>query len=276
MTKDELLAELVDEPWLLAEIADDDTDPDDIRIRFAVQQRRAVRQLRAHAQRIEMRHVRRGLLTTAFDPERESESSGLATRSGTSAPTGPNLVPVEADGKFLRAIAVPWNEDIFMISPGRRGGVVAHRERFTPDSIVGIGALFALPVLLGHDQNRSVGRVLSSKSTSRGLAVECELLESDMELEGIRRRAGGGILSHMSIAFVPNHDLDEWHRPDKETGLPLVIRKGVSVRELSAVTWPAYDGAKILGIHQKTAVAEQRRKSSDAEIAATKKLLASR
>jgi phage head maturation protease len=99
--------------------------------------------------------------------------------------------------------------------------------------------------------------------------VEAELLGSNEELESIRRRAGGGILAALSVGFVPNRSADVWHKPDARSGLPHVVRRGVEIREVSLVLWPAYDRARVTGIYARTAAASARHASSRAAIAAT-------
>jgi HK97 family phage prohead protease len=181
---------------------------------------------------------------------------------------GLHEVQIEEDGRILRAIALPYNEEAYVIGPGRRGERVAHRERFDPESIADIGSMYGRPILLSHDESRPVGRILSTRSTAAGLEVEGELLGADVELESIRKRAAGGILSHMSVGFLPNRGLDIWEKPDA-SGLPLVRRRGAVIREVSIVLWPAYDNARITGIHARTAAAVARHEASERAIAET-------
>jgi len=183
-------------------------------------------------------------------------------------------VEVEEGGRFIRAIALPYNQEAFVIGPPRRGGErVAHRERFDQESVMEVGAMFGKPILMSHDQTRPTGRILLTKSTAEGLMIEGELLGSDDELESIRRRASGGVLSSVSVGFLPSPRDDEWSGPDK-SGLPLVLRRRVILREISLVLWPAFDGARILKISQRTAAAMARKESSDKEIAAAMAVVA--
>lgn len=178
-------------------------------------------------------------------------------------------VEVEEGGRFIRAVAVPYGVEAFVIGPPRRGGEkVAHREAFDRESIRDIGAMFGRPILLSHDQARPTGRILLTRSTERGLEVEGELLGSDDELESIRRRAAGGVLSSVSVGFLPSPREDQWTGPDA-SGLPLVLRRGVVVKEISLVLWPAFDDARILSISKRTSGAEARKESSDRAIAET-------
>jgi HK97 family phage prohead protease len=182
-------------------------------------------------------------------------------------------VHIDERGRFLHAVALPYNEIVFMISPGKRGERIAHREMFDEQSLQDIGALYGTPILLNHDEGRPIGRILSSRSTERGLEIEGELLGSTEELDSVRSKAGGGVLARMSIGFIPNQKADEWQKPDTATGLPLCIRRQARIKEASLVVWPAYDGAKVLGIHERTRAAVTRKAESDAAIAAVLPLL---
>jgi HK97 family phage prohead protease len=186
---------------------------------------------------------------------------------------GLNEVVIEDDGKIIRGVALPYGEVAYVIGPGRRGEVMAHGELFDQESIAHIGAMYGRPILLSHDESRPIGRILSTRSTERGLEVEGELLGAAVELESIRARAAGGILSHFSIGFIPDRRKDVWEKPDR-SGLPLVRRRGATIRELSVVLWPAYDSAKVVGIYARTAAAVARKASSDAMIAEMKALSA--
>jgi HK97 family phage prohead protease len=185
---------------------------------------------------------------------------------------GLNEVVIEPDGRIIRGVALPYGEVAYVIGPGRRGEVMAHGEKFDQESIAHVGSMFGRPILLSHDESRPIGRVLSTRSTAAGLEVEGELLGAAVELESIRARAAGGILSHFSIGFIPNRKLDVWEKPDR-SGLPLVRRRGAVVREISLVLWPAYDSARVQGIHARTAAAVARHEASEAAIAAAQATL---
>jgi HK97 family phage prohead protease len=179
---------------------------------------------------------------------------------------GIHEVEIEPDGRIIRALALPYHEVAYVIGPGRRGEQIAHRERFDEQSFAEVGAMYGKPILMGHDQTRPVGRILSTRSTERGLEIEGELRGAAVEIESIRDRAAGGILSYVSVGFVPDRRKDEWKEPDR-SGLPLVLRRGATIREISLVLWPAFSGAKVVGIYARTAAAVARKASSDATIA---------
>lgn len=73
MIPDEALEELLEEPWLAFWLEDGDEDLFGARTRFAVAQRVAVRELRAHNETIEVRMALRGMLTTCYIAEYEQE-----------------------------------------------------------------------------------------------------------------------------------------------------------------------------------------------------------
>jgi hypothetical protein len=74
ISDEEIRAALEEEPWLIFYLEDDDVTLDDARVRLTLAQAAAVRELRAHDETIEVRYVRRGLLTTAYVSDREALS----------------------------------------------------------------------------------------------------------------------------------------------------------------------------------------------------------
>ena len=175
---------------------------------------------------------------------------------------GEHRVQIEEGGRILRGLALPYGEVTFVLGPGRRGEKVAHGEVFDHESLVDVGAMYGRPLLLSHDESRPIGRILSTRSTEKGLEIEAELLGSDEELASIRAKAQGGVLSSMSVGFRPNRKLDKWQPPDA-SGLPWVLRRGAEVREISVCLWPAFDSAKVLSIMQRTAASLARKEASD-------------
>jgi phage head maturation protease len=286
MTRQEVRAVLDREPWLrwLIDPADD-VDEDDLEVARSIFEVGQLAAMRDSAHPLAVRHSRGDLLTTSYAPHEGGEVSAgrLAERSRASAADvdaalaamqdgGPHTVHVEADGKYLRGVAVPWGQKVALVSPVPKAGRIAHIETFDNQSVDGVGGLFGTPFLLSHDSTRPTGRILASRSTDRGLEIEVELLGSAQELESLRARAAGGVLAHMSVGFIPNHAADLWAKPTaRSEGLPTVTRRGARIREVSLVLWPAFSLARVLGIHARSAAAEARKASSDAEIAATAK-----
>jgi phage head maturation protease len=114
---------------------------------------------------------------------------------------------------------------------------------------------------MSHDPSRPIGRILSSSETDQGVLIEAELLQGEGELESLRRRAGGGVTSRLSIAFHPDRRADRWSKSDGS--VPLVSRRNVTIKETSAVLWPAYPGARVTGIYARTAAAVARHAESE-------------
>lgn len=184
-------------------------------------------------------------------------------------------IRVEPNGRILRGIALPYDEVVIMSSPRPRHGQVVHLEVFDKDSILDVGALFARPLLINHRDDRPIGRVRSSRSTERGLEIEAELVGSDDEIQGLTRRIAAGIQARMSIGFHPSHEDDIWAAPARSgPALPLVTRRGVKIREVSIVVWPAYAGAVIEGIYERTARGETRHVESVVAIALARHTMA--
>jgi len=181
-------------------------------------------------------------------------------------------VTVEPGRSVLRGVAVPYGEQTLVSGPTPRGRMV-HLEVFDAQSIRDTGALYGRPLLIGHDQNRPIGRIRTSRSTGRGLEVEADLIGGDDEVEGLRRRLGAGVQKALSIGFFPSQSDDVWQR-DGTTGPPVVTRRGVTIREVSIVVWPAYDGAIVTGVHAKTREGERRHAESVVAIATAKTAMA--
>ena len=180
-------------------------------------------------------------------------------------------ITIEPGGLVLRGCAVPWNEETVVVSPSPRGGRIVHRELFDDRSIVGVGGLFGKPILIGHDDTRPVGRIRLSRSTGRGLEIEADLVGGDEEIEGIRRRLAAGLQAGLSIGFFPDRGVRRMAAAGDAWRLPLVVRRGVEIREASLVVWPAYAGSLVSGVHVRTVDGERRHVESVEAIAAAQK-----
>jgi hypothetical protein len=69
MTSQEILREVREEPWLAFYLEDADEDLEDARVRFAVAQRIAVRELVHEGTPVAMRFTRNQMLTTSYAPD---------------------------------------------------------------------------------------------------------------------------------------------------------------------------------------------------------------
>jgi phage head maturation protease len=177
---------------------------------------------------------------------------------------------LRSSGLVLRGVAVPYGAATIVASPSPRGGRIVHHEMFDASSIPDVVAMYGRPLLTGHDDTRPIGCIRLSRSTERGMEIEAELVGADVELEGIRRRLAAGLAAGLSIGFLPDPDDEEW-RPAPPGGLPLVVRRGVKIREVSLVHWPAYAGAGVTGVHLRTVKGERQHAASVAVIAAAQK-----
>lgn len=171
------------------------------------------------------------------------------------------VIPVSKNGVFVRGIAVPWGRATVVSSSGPNGQIV-HLETFDRESIPAVGSLFGKPLLLAHDSGRPVGLIHLSRSTQVGLEIEAQLVGSEPELEGIRRRLAAGLQSGLSIGFFPDRKSDIWTRPENRSGMPLVLRRNVELREVSLVMWGAYPSAQVTGVHDRTSLGELRHEKS--------------
>ncbi len=172
-----------------------------------------------------------------------------------------HLVTVEEGGNILRGIAVPFNETAYFID--KDGNVVA--ERFDEQSVLALPS--QIPLLVSHDRQRApAGIVMTAGVTSFGIGIEARLVGSDEEVQGWRRKLAAGLMASLSIGFTAG-GRQQWRAPDRQGAPPMVIRRGVEIVEISLVNWPAYDGATIVSLSQRTADEDDAHTKSEQAIA---------
>jgi HK97 family phage prohead protease len=159
------------------------------------------------------------------------------------------LVPVEGSARIVRGLLIPFDR-VTVVGDRIDGHLVVMREVFDAQSVDLDDRL--IPLLLAHDDAHPIGRVDRLWQSGRGVEMEATLVGSSQELDGVRERAGHGVMSGLSIAFRSDDRRDVWTAPTYEGGLPLVRRRGVRIREASLVTFPAYDVARIDTIRNRT------------------------
>ena len=150
----------------------------------------------------------------------------LERRSVTEAPE------FRADGekKTLRGYAAVFNSDADI------GGSVV--ERIMPGAFANTLKDADVRALIDHDSGRVIGRssagTLRLVEDERGLAVEIDLPDTSdgRDLATLVER---GDIDGMSFGFRVTHD--EW---DETSNPPQRSIHEVQLREVSAVTWPAY------------------------------------
>jgi phage head maturation protease len=125
-----------------------------------------------------------------------------------------------------------------------------------------------LPLLVSHDRDKPpAGVVRSAFITVYGLGVEGELIGSDDELQGWRRRFAEGLHSGLSIGFSRDRHRDVYEKPHRPGGLPVVRPRDVTIHEFSTVQWPAYPSAGVVSLSVRTADLEDLHERSEQVIA---------
>ncbi|OLT43051.1 hypothetical protein BJF85_02820 [Saccharomonospora sp. CUA-673] len=152
-------------------------------------------------------------------------------------------VEVVDGGRFLTGVAVPFDEPALVND--RTLGVV--HEVFDEQSVPISRRPRGVPLLISHDQTRPpVGRVDASEIVvGRGLTFTAELVGTEEETEGWRRRWAAGLMFAISIGFHPSPRDDEHYRPERDGLPPVVVRRNVRIAELSIVLHPAFRSARI-------------------------------
>jgi HK97 family phage prohead protease len=144
---------------------------------------------------------------------------------------------IRSDGRTVLGIAVPWHTPTRVSDDGRR----SYMEAFAPGS-------FARTIAERGDRVKflalhatgtmPLGRATLLREDAAGLYAELRVSKTaagDEALELIR----DGALDGLSIGFTPVR-----HRRDGD----VTVRTEVGLREISAVTFPAYDGARIAAV----------------------------
>lgn len=166
-------------------------------------------------------------------------------------------VTVEENGKVVRGLAVPFNQPTYVLNSN--GDVIA--EMFDSESIAELPG--QVPLLVGHRRDLApVGVVRSSAFTRYGLGIEAELIGSDHELEGWRRKLAAGLGAGLSIGFTESKRA-RWERPQRPGEPPLKRPRGARVVEVSLVHWPAYATAGVTSLSQRSAEDQRLHEESD-------------
>jgi HK97 family phage prohead protease len=157
------------------------------------------------------------MLRRAFSPDMEIRSGG--------------------DGRTVCGIAVPYNQR----TPIREFGL-SFDEEFIRGSFARTIAERGdrVKFLEQHDSTKPLGRATELREDAAGLYAEFRVSKTqrgDEFLELFR----DGAMDSLSIGFLPVLD-------DQRNGGKHIIRKEVKLREVSAVTFPAYEGAVLSGL----------------------------
>ncbi len=159
---------------------------------------------------------------------------------------------IRSDGRTVYGLAVPFDTPQ-RVSDLMDGGVVTYDEVFRngafTDTIRERGS--RVKFLLNHDKRSlPLGPALSLREDAAGLVGEFRVSNTragDEALELIR----DGALDGLSVGFKPLTQ-----RGDERAG-KLVERLSVKLIEVSAVAFPAYDGALIAGVRSEILAPDQ-------------------
>jgi uncharacterized protein len=117
------------------------------------------------------------------------------------------------------------------------------REVIAPGAFTETLANSDVRALVDHDSGRLIGRksngTLRLEQDARGLRVEIDLPDTT-DGRDLAELVGRGDLDGMSFGFIVRHD--EW---DETSTPPTRTIHAVELREVSAVTFPAYDDTSL-------------------------------
>jgi len=126
--------------------------------------------------------------------------------------------------------------------------------------------------LFNHDANIVLGRTKSGtlklREDDKGLHYEVELNPDDPIAAGVGARVARRDITGSSFHFDLNPDDDEWYPAAKPGGLPRRILRRMGLKDVSPVTFPAYESASVHAARTDAgSIAERRRLRLRLEIA---------
>lgn len=146
---------------------------------------------------------------------------------------------VRSDGRTVAGIAVPFDEPTDITEGHRSYSEVFRRGAFAR-TIAERGPSRVKFFALHQSEKLPLGRATKLREDPGGLYVELRASKtraSDEVLELVR----DGALDGLSIGFSPVKE--RWSKAKDA-----VERTAVKLHEISAVTWPAYNGARIVAV----------------------------
>jgi Escherichia/Staphylococcus phage prohead protease len=159
------------------------------------------------------------------------------------------------EGRTIHGLAVPYEQITDIRELDDRGQVVDYREKFTYGSFARSirERGHKVRLLVGHDTRKlPVGRAVELREESNGLHAAFEVSDTSVGND-LLTLVRDGIADSFSIGFTPVRE--RW-----EGGVRIHLE--AMLREVSAVTFPAYPGAAIAGVRSQLtipkAVAERR------------------
>lgn len=128
--------------------------------------------------------------------------------------------------RTITGLAVPYGQDANI------GG--AYIERFAPGAIDSIDDV---KLFYGHNhESLPIGKLIAGRETDAGYEVTAKLTAGVQAADEALALMRDGVLNKFSVGFVPIEQVRDGNT---------ITRTKVSLRELSLVNWPAYDGANI-------------------------------
>jgi HK97 family phage prohead protease len=149
------------------------------------------------------------------------------------------------EGRTIHGLAVPYESITTISERDDRGQIVEFREKFTygsfARSIKERGHKVML--LVGHDHRKlPVGRAVQLEEQRDGLHAAFEVSDTTLGND-LLTLVRDGIADSFSIGFTAIRE--RWEGD-------LRIHHEAGLREVSAVTWPAYPGAAIAGVRSQS------------------------
>jgi len=146
----------------------------------------------------------------------------------------------DGDGRTIQGIVVPYGQNARVSDGGP-----AYQERFQRGAFSKYLSekpvdRFALRLLSQHDAHKPLGRAVDMVETEAGLMGSFRVSDTAYgrdQLELVR----DGVLGAFSVGFMPIKS-----KRDGST----TVRTEVALREVSLVTFPAYEGAVVTGLRQ--------------------------
>lgn len=175
-------------------------------------------------------------------------------RGGTTAWPTPAGITAEPGSRIIRGLAVPFNEPAFVFQPSESGEELVAEyfdELSVPISNLPIGA----PLLQSHDSAKPIGVVTDAHiDPAEGITFEAKLSVSEPELDALHARFADGLLTGVSVGFTAPATGQVRERARHPGHPPTLVRRHVSIRELSLVLWPAYMTAGIRSLMTREAI----------------------
>ncbi len=143
------------------------------------------------------------------------------------------------------------------------------RERIAPGAFTDAIGRDDVAFLFNHDEDTVMARTRSGTLTlsedDHGLKIAARLEPGDPDAQRVLHKMRRGDIDKMSFAFFP--EVEEW---DTSGDVAVRTLKTVRLHDVSAVTWPAYDGTEI-ALRSLAAHRDQQRRSGN--FAATQRRL---